>query len=502
MSARLTRRALLGGVTTLLAGPALARVLRPRARPEPPSAPEIRLRPRARPEPPAPPTVEELLAKARLGGAVSFSVADAATGVILEEHEAESALPPASVTKALTALYARDVLGPEHRFHTRVLATGPVEGGVLKGDLILAGGGDPTLDTDALATLAQRLVTGGIRAIEGRFLVDGSALPAAREIDSAQPAHVGYNPAVSGIALNFNRVHFGWTRKGQRYDVTMDARSATRVPPVRIARMRVEARSLPVYDYRDANGIDDWSVARTALGNGGARWLPVRRPALYAGDVFRTLAAEAGLRLPAAAEGTGTGRVVAEHLSAPLDEVLRDMLKYSTNLTAEMCGLAATAKRSGRPESLVASAEEMVRWAEAKLGLANAQFVDHSGLGDASRIAPRALVTILLRAQHEGFAALLKKIKPRNDARKVLENSPIRIRAKTGTLNFVSALAGYATGRDGTEIAFAIIAADTGRRAAIPIAERERPEGALSYNRRAKILQQALIRRWTTLYAT
>jgi D-alanyl-D-alanine carboxypeptidase/D-alanyl-D-alanine-endopeptidase (penicillin-binding protein 4) len=53
-------------------------------------------------------------------------------------------LPPASVAKALTSLYALDTLGADHRFQTRVMATGSVIGGVLKGDLILVGGGDHT----------------------------------------------------------------------------------------------------------------------------------------------------------------------------------------------------------------------------------------------------------------------------------------------------------------------------------------------------------------------
>lgn len=80
---------------------------------------------------------------AGLGGHSSFVVADAVTGEVLESFSALRAHPPASVTKAVTALYALEMLGPQFRFETRLLGTGPIENGVLKGDLILAGGGRP-----------------------------------------------------------------------------------------------------------------------------------------------------------------------------------------------------------------------------------------------------------------------------------------------------------------------------------------------------------------------
>ena len=310
------------------------------------------------------PTGESLVRDSGVTGKVSYAVARAGDG-ILEAHNAASGLPPASVTKVLTALYALHYLGPNHRFLTSLVAAGPIENGVLKGDLVLRGGGDPTLDTNGLADLARTLKASGIREVKGRFLVWGGALPSAKRIDDKQPDHAGYNPAVSGIALNFNRVHFEWKRGANGYGVTMDARSNKYRPAVTVAQMKIVNRSVPVYTYKSVGQTDQWTVARGALGQSGARWLPLREPELYAGEVFRTLARAHGIQLtaPALAKGAPRGTVVARRQSPDLREILKGMLKFSTNLTAEMVGLAASQARGAQVRSLKESAGAMNAWA-------------------------------------------------------------------------------------------------------------------------------------------
>ncbi|WP_189370098.1 D-alanyl-D-alanine carboxypeptidase/D-alanyl-D-alanine endopeptidase [Tateyamaria omphalii] len=448
---------------------------------------------------------QDIIAKAKLGGRVCYAVADARTGTKLEGGNAKVGAPPASVAKAVTALYALGVLGHAHRFSTRVVATGGVSGGVVQGDLVLVGGGDPTLDTNALAGLAAALKAKGILGVQGDFKVADGLFPTVPTIDKEQPDHVGYSPALSGIALNFNRVHFEWKRQGSAYNVTMDARSDRYRPDVAIARMQVSERRAPVYTYSDGGRTDNWSVARGALGNGGARWLPVRKPALYAGDVFQTLARSQGvvLKNPKVVSRIPQGTTLATHQSEDLRTILRDMLRFSTNVTAEMVGMAATVKRSGRPSSLRASASEMNRWANAALGTAKMRLVDHSGLGGDSEMTADDMVTALVKArQNNILRPILKAIPMLDEQRRAIKNHPIEVHAKTGTLNFVSGLAGYMTARDGTEMAFAIFAADEATRARIPRANRERPQGARSWNRRAKAMQQQLIERWGAVYGS
>ena len=442
---------------------------------------------------------EALIAAAGLGGDVGFCLADARTGEVLEAVHGTDALPPASTAKVVTSLFALERLGVEHRFVTRVLALGPVSGGVVQGDLVLAGSGDPELDTDDLGDLALGLAQAGVRGVTGRFLVAGGALPLVGEIAADQPEHVGYNPAVAGLNLNFNRVNFEWKRDGGGYAVQMDARGERFVPLVRMARMTVVDRDAPVFTYAARGGAEDWTVSRGALGKEGSRWLPVRNPVLYAGEVFRTLAAAQGIALPEAREaGTVAGGVVlAEVVGDPLPDVLRRMLRWSTNLTAEVMGLS-----SSGAAGLAASGGAMSDWARVRFGM-QARFVDHSGLGAASRVAPVEMVRALVAAQGTPVGGALKAVlrdlgMKGEDGAKI--DSAVKVIGKTGTLNFVSGLVGYIQPPTGREMAFAIYCADTARRDGLSRAEREQPAGGKAWLRRARRLQGQLVNRWAGMY--
>lgn len=493
MSSRLSRRFFVSALLSSAAVPAMAGAPTVSDRPTVRGGAKVARRAKS---------TERLIAESGLSGAVGFVVADARSGLVLESVGATASLPPASVAKAMTAAYGLEVLGAEFTFKTRLIATGPVSGGVLNGDLIFAGSGDPVLNTDHLAELASQLKERGVREVRGKFLVYGDALPLVEEIDSNQQDYFGYNPTISGAVLNFNRVHFEWKRKSGAWNLTMEARSRKYRPRVAMAKMSVANRSFPVFSYRDGGRVDQWSVASRALGNGGARWLPVRKPELYLGDVFQTLARSHGIVLPApgVSKTSPSGTVLAQRESPPLRVIVRDMLKYSTNITAEVVGMTATIKRQGRTKGLRDSAAEMSRWAQARFGI-RPKFVDHSGLGDASRITAHDMVKALIGLGPNGrVAGLLKDIPMRDKNYNVAKNDPNKVRAKTGTLNFVSSLAGYQKAPDGTELAFAIFCADVAMRRKTANANGDRPRGARGYNGRAKRLQQTLLRRWGRLY--
>lgn len=473
-------------------------------------APERSLRPRPRPglipaeaRATSAASAEALIRAAGLGGKVTFAVADARTGLILEGRDQNDTMPPASTAKAITTLYALEAMGSAHRFATRLVATGPVRGGRVEGDLILVGTGDPTLDTDALAGMARQLAQRGVRGVTGRFKVHGNALPFVRQIDTSQPDHVGYNPSVSGLNLNYNRVHFEWQRAQGGYRVSMDARSDSVRPQVTVAQIRVANRRTPVYTYADRNGVDDWTVASGALGNSGSRWLPVRRPAEYTGEVFQVLARAQGIDLPRPEKtrSVGGGSVIVEHLSRELGAILVDMLKWSTNLTAEVAGLSATGARGTAVRNLSASGRRMSNWLGRKIGVSGARFVDHSGLGVESRVSADHMVRTLVAAGAEGpLRQMMKQITMKDANGRAIRNHPARVVAKTGTLNFVSGLAGYVQTPSNAVLAFSIFSADLARRRGLRADEVDRPQGGRGWTRQARRLQQQLIERWVDVY--
>jgi D-alanyl-D-alanine carboxypeptidase/D-alanyl-D-alanine-endopeptidase (penicillin-binding protein 4) len=268
------------------------------------------------------------------------------------------------------------------------------------------------------------------------------------------------------------------------------------MPRVDMATIRAIDRDAPLFTYKDRRDTEEWTVSARALGNGGSRWLPVRHPELYTAEVFATLMAAHGLALPKA-EVIGNlpaATVLAEWRSAALPEMAEEMLRWSTNLTAEVLGLTASGA-----SGLRASARQMSDWAAQNHGI-SAKFVDHSGLGGGSRIASAEMVKLLRAARTSVLPDLLREkglydAKGRED-----KNHPVRVRAKTGTLNFVSGLAGYITPPSGPELTFAIFSADVKRRDRLPKSQRESPDGGKSWTRRARNMQAALIRDWVGQY--
>ncbi|MDO5622059.1 MAG: D-alanyl-D-alanine carboxypeptidase [Paracoccus sp. (in: a-proteobacteria)] len=423
------------------------------------------------------PDPEALVQAARLGGVVSFQAMDAASGRIVAQRAPDLPLPPASTLKVLTALYALDRLGPDYRFRTRILRRGD--------DLILAGGGDPVLDTDQLAELAKRTAAAQPQGVT-RLLVWGGALPARAVISAEQEDALAYNPAISGLNLNFNRVHLSW-RCASDCQLSFEARARRHSPRAYTVRGQMVAGGGRIRLNQQPQG-DMWQVPRNALDRQGARWLPVRTPELYAGDVFQTLCRAEGLALPApevTAEAQGDEIAVID--SPPLREILAGMLDYSTNLTAEVVGLTA----SGAGD-LPASARMMQDWAAGQ-GVQGVICADHSGLSAQNQVTAAAMVQLLAGpGRGQDIAALLKSGPVWPDAG---DGWTGQMRAKTGTLNFVSNLVGYAGAGGADGVIFAIFCADQLRRAENE--GRELPPGVISWTNRAKALQQDLIDGWS-----
>ncbi len=433
-----------------------------------------------------------------LTGRSGWAVADLATGEILDAARAEEGFAPASVAKLATALYALEALGPEHRFETRLWAVGPVAGGEVAGDLLLEGGGDPELDSDALSAFPEALRRAGIRRVAGRIRVDASGPVTAPAIDPQQPPDMAYNPAISGLNLNFNRVHFEWRGAREHRMVALGERVA---PPVTSVRAEIVPGG-PLFTHALSGAEEVWRVAADALRGRGARWLPVRRPEVYAVDVLGRLVAQAGVHVAgASAREVGAPRLLARHLSRPLSQILRDMLRFSTNLTAEAVGAAVAGTRGLAEGTLAQSAALMNAWAAARAGGPPGDpriaFANHSGLSTESRVTPERLVRLLIAAAKAGGDGARPPgpagwlMRPKGLAGADGEDlADVTYWAKTGTMDRIRGLAGYLVLPEGRTLAFAIFSNDLARRGPARRGIDRRWMG------RAKRFERGLLRVW------
>lgn len=433
----------------------------------------------------------------RLSGDSGWLAVDLSTGVVVDAHLPTRPFAPASVAKLPTAFFALDRLGPDFRFETQVAVTGEVRNERLEGNLILIGGGDPELDTDALLPLVTETKALGFRTLSGAFLVDDSAAPRFPAIDPDQPAEAPYNPGLSGLNLNYNRVRLKWDPRQAAGGIQVLAWAKRLHPAAGTVRV-IPGADGRLFAHTFDTGGETWLMSQRALRRKGERWLPVKAPGLYAGDVFRGLARTYGMALdvPQRAQVSGA-RVVARHQSRPLSRILRDMLKYSTNITAEAVGAAA----SGADETAL-SAARMGDWAAMQAGFPPGDpgfaLVNHSGLTTGSRVSPERMVGLLraLSTRPGGTHARLPGpaagyLKPHNVAAKsvALDYDRLDVVAKTGTMDYIRGLAGYVATPGGRQIAFAIFSNDLRRRS-------EGGGQSKTWMARARGFERALIRNW------
>jgi D-alanyl-D-alanine carboxypeptidase/D-alanyl-D-alanine-endopeptidase (penicillin-binding protein 4) len=240
-------------------------------------------------------------------------------------------------------------------------------------------------------------------------------------------------------------------------------------------------------------------MARSAYRGPAARWRPVKPPETYAAEIFRGLAERQGVDLPGPRLGIAPpgADVLASVRSRPLGEVLRDMLKHSTNLTAEVTGSAATEAAGVDARTLADSARVMNTWAaqvaDFPIGDPGFRLVNHSGLTLDSRVSPRRMVELLSALARragssgelpDGVARYLRPY-PVGDA-----PAGLQIVAKTGTMSYVVGLAGYMVTPGGRRLAFAIFSNDLAQRGDGPERVNQR------WLARARAFERALIRGW------
>lgn len=361
--------------------------------------------------------ISGLLGLSALGTGVTADVVDVRTGQPLASVGATTMVPPASTAKLLTAAAALHVLGPSATLSTTVVT------GAVPGQVVLVGGGDPTLAGTAADPAGTYPVAASLAAL---------AKSTAKAL-AGKSVSVGYDSTLYAAPASAD----GWK---QSYF------AAGNVAPV---------SSLEVDEGRQSG-----KLAR------------VSDPALAAAQQFATLLSHDGVKVtgtPTPAVGAAGAKPLAKVISAPISALVERMLRVSDNDLAE--SLARQVALKTHQPATFAGAAGAVAASLATLGIdpSMLHLVDGSGLSTSDTLQPAALVKLLVAAASSAHT----------DLRAVLAGLPVAgflgtlstrflgtqtapglgtVRAKTGTLTHVSSLAGVVVDADGRQLAFAIIA--------------------------------------------
>ena len=437
-----------------------------------------------------PPEVEALLARAKVPReALAAVVVDAAPALSgkstipppLLSYRANSAVNPASVMKLVTTYAGLELLGPSYTWNTPVYVDGTITGsganGMLQGNLIIQGRGDPKLVLERLWLLLRRVQSLGIKSISGDIVLDHSAFavtaqnPADFDGEPLRP----YNAAPDALLVNYKSVVMTFTPNYASGNASVNFE-----PP--LANVQMQA-SVPLAttnkaggalancgDYRSALMADFSDPARISFmgsypaGCGEKVWpIAYADPASYAEravlGMWQDMGGKLGGRVREGRAPVGL-KPAFEAVSPTLAEVIRDINKYSNNVMAQQLFLTLSlnvapvltngADTAASGVASNAASREVVRnWWRERFGEQDLPVLDNgSGLSRHERLTPQGLARMLQTAYASGAMPELMASLPISGVDGTLRKSKSRLsqgwaHLKTGSLRDATALAGY-----------------------------------------------------------
>lgn len=410
---------------------------------------------------------------------LGVAIMDPSNDRLLVDHQADHEFAPASNFKLLDAATALAYLGPGFRYHTTLLARGTLKDGILDGDLILIGGGDPVLSRSDLREAVAAVARRGITRITGSIFVDGSIFDGQRFGSGwawdDMPFY--YQPPIEALSLDEGTV-----------EVTASPGARPGAPL--LVSLRGEPGSMTVVSLgmtTAAHGLDDYDCFRS-MGSTQIRivgHMPVgEKPQKFhctvedsdqdSGMVFTQMLGRAGIIMdaspvraapgdialdvadsgpapPAAALRYPGAQVVWDHASPDVAELIRRMLPPSDNFIAEHLFKMLPVAALGRRGSFDGGAQVEQRFI-ASLGLPPLTIDngDGSGLSQGDRITPHAIAEVLRWETHNPAGAVFMHALARaginGTVRKHLRGTDAvgRVLAKDGYIWHVSTFSGYA----------------------------------------------------------
>ncbi|HYQ81164.1 MAG TPA: D-alanyl-D-alanine carboxypeptidase/D-alanyl-D-alanine-endopeptidase [Anaeromyxobacteraceae bacterium] len=431
-------------------------------------------------------SLDRIVASSALAGArAGIVVTELESGAVVYAHDADELLNPASNVKLCTTAAALARLGPEYRFETEFRLDAPARGTAAR-SLYVRGKGDPSLTTERLWAIAGELALLGLGTVRD-LVVDDSWFDAEREgpgFDQEQGDRAYLAPA-SALSLNFNAVaiHVApGSRPGEKGRVALEPMSdffelRNETVTVRAsARRRVVPSSLPLEGRQRI-------VVQGRLPLGGRAqvvWRKIDHPTLYLGHTLRRLLELRGVKVAGRVrKGAAPDDAVLLHVaeSEPLGEVVRRLNKTSNNFVAEQILKTLGAEVRGPPGTWPKGVEAVEEFL-ASAGLPRGTYVmkNGSGLNDSNRFSARQLSTLLRDMWRRfplmpEFVGSLPVAGRDGTIRWRMEGTDAvgRLRAKTGTLEGVTSLSGYAETPGGLRLVFAVLVNDAPSRGAAAV---------------------------------
>ena len=311
----------------------------------------------------------------------------------------------ASVMKLFTTFAALELLGPAFTFRTDVLATGALADGVLAGDLVLRGGGDPKLTYERLWQVAHHLRARGIREIRGDVILDRNyfAPTAAHDPAASTRSSGARTTSAPTLAVNFQALDFRFTDRTGSVRVTGEpdppnsgtSRAASAGPRA----LRRLAQGLTTTWFENACSPPSYSAAPIRRNAASALPLALLDGTRYAEAAWRWVWSEAGgvLRGKVRVGHPPRGAAGHRHESEPLANLVRDINKFSNNVMARHIFLALSAEPAGVGGEALASARVVTEWLRRR-GIDAPELVLDNGSGlSRNERASAATIAALLR---------------------------------------------------------------------------------------------------------
>jgi D-alanyl-D-alanine carboxypeptidase/D-alanyl-D-alanine-endopeptidase (penicillin-binding protein 4) len=417
-------------------------------------------------------------------------------GRVLFNRNGDRYSVPASNTKLVVAAAATVLLPVDYRVKTSVFANGAVSDGVLHGDLVLYGRGDPTwsercfgIDTlaagacdstwTAVDAIAESIRAAGVRRVTGRIVGDGSYFePVLTHWNwGSFDLNWWYAAPVSGLGFHDNSVDFQIT-PGAALD---QPPTITWIPDLGMIGFENRARTGPADSgstigdnfFRTAGTLDIWAEGTAALGR--APWVEsfaLPDPNLYAARALAASLIKKGMSIEGGAASTTDSLLyravrqstpLAEYRGRPLPDIVFPILNTSQNWFAEML-LKILGREVGGEGSWEKGLDIEKRFLIDSVKIDSTAFVldDGSGLSAGNLVTPHAFVQLLdymyRHPKRAPFVAALPHAQQPGSLLKRFVGTPLegRVLAKTGSISRVNTLSGYIERTDGRRITFSI----------------------------------------------